>query len=75
MTAVLRNGGGYYPAAVYVAEARRIGIPVQPPDINRSGIDDSFRDDVINLGINRIRDITTATLDQIERHQPFYSLD
>jgi DNA polymerase III subunit alpha len=75
MTAVLRNGGGYYPAAVYVAEARRIGVPVRPPDINRSKIDDSLRDGAIRLGISRVRDLTFETLGRIEKYQPFASLD
>ncbi len=34
--AVLANGGGFYHPFAYVAEARRAGLTVQPPDVNAS---------------------------------------
>jgi DNA-directed DNA polymerase III PolC len=37
MAAVLANGGGFYPAFSYVEEARRMGLDVRLPDVNRSG--------------------------------------
>ena len=36
MAAVLSNGGGFYHAFAYVAEAMRMGLTVLPPDINAS---------------------------------------
>ncbi|MFN2382842.1 MAG: DNA polymerase III subunit alpha [Gemmatimonadota bacterium] len=36
MAAVLANGGGFYPAFAYVEEARRLGLAIRLPDINRS---------------------------------------
>ena len=30
--------GGYYPLAVYIEEAKRCGVAVLPPDVNRSGL-------------------------------------
>ncbi len=39
MAAVLSNGGGFYGAAAYVQECRRLGLRVLPPDINESGIE------------------------------------
>ncbi|MFA5513965.1 MAG: PHP domain-containing protein [Sphaerochaetaceae bacterium] len=36
MAAVLSNGGGYYPAAAYIGEARRLAIELYGPDINLS---------------------------------------
>lgn len=73
MTAVLRNGGGYYPPAVYVAEARRLGISVLPPDVNLSEANDSLQNNRLYLGIERIKDIAQSTLEQIEKHRPFHS--
>ncbi len=75
MAAVLRNGGGYYPSAVYVAEARRLGITVMPPDANISENSDSLHDGRIYLGIGRVKEISQATLDQIAAARPFSSLD
>ena len=36
MAAVLDNGGGYYSRAVYLEEARRLGLGILLPDVNRS---------------------------------------
>lgn len=74
ITAVLRNGGGYYPSAVYVAEARRLGITVLPPDLNISEKYDSLHSHQIYLGLNRVRDITYEVLNQAEQNRPFSSL-
>ncbi len=38
MAAVLANGGGFYHPFAYVAEARRMGITILPPDVNASDI-------------------------------------
>jgi DNA-directed DNA polymerase III PolC len=38
MAAVLSNIGGYYHRAVYLEEARRLGIPILLPDVNRSDV-------------------------------------
>jgi len=74
MTAVLQNGGGYYPSAVYVAEARRLGIKVLPPDINISKPIDSLQNNHIYLGIDRIKDISRNTIEQIQNNRPFNSM-
>lgn len=37
MAAILEHDPGMYPARLMVAEARRMGIPVLPVDVNRSG--------------------------------------
>lgn len=36
MAAVLSNGGGYYRPQAYISEARRMGLEVVGPDVNRS---------------------------------------
>jgi len=74
MTAVLQNGGGYYPSAVYVAEARRRGCTIMPPDINLSEPEDSLKNGRIYLGIDRVRDLKYSTREQIIKHRPFKSL-
>ncbi|UCD17414.1 MAG: DNA polymerase III subunit alpha [Candidatus Zixiibacteriota bacterium] len=74
MKAVLRNGGGYYPPAVYVAEARRIKVEVRPPDIRLCERFDSLHCNKLYLGLTRVRDITGKTLAQIENARPFHSL-
>ncbi len=73
MTAVLRNGGGYYPSAVYAAEARRLGIEISAPRINISHNSDMARNGTIYLGIARIKEISGDVVAQIERERPFVS--
>jgi DNA-directed DNA polymerase III PolC len=36
IAAVLSNGGGFYRPFAYVAEARRMGVTILPPDVNAS---------------------------------------
>ena len=74
MAAVLRNGGGYYPPAIYVAEARRLGIKIMPPDVNLSESADALRGNGIYIGMARVRDVSANTLEQIEKYRPFRSL-
>jgi DNA-directed DNA polymerase III PolC len=74
MTAVLRNGGGYYSSSVYIAEARRLGIKVKPPDVNLSEHRDKLIHKRIYLGMERIRVIADKTIRQIENGRPFSDL-
>lgn len=75
MAAVLRNGGGYYPSAIYVAEARRLGITVVPPDLNISEETDSLQHGRIYLGMNRVKEISQKIPEQIAEARPFSSMD
>lgn len=36
-TAMINNGGGFYHADAYLSDARRFGVSILPPDLNRSG--------------------------------------
>jgi DNA-directed DNA polymerase III PolC len=36
MAAVISNQGGYYSTFAYVSEAKRLGLEILPPDVNRS---------------------------------------
>ncbi len=36
MAAVISNQGGFYSPFAYVSEARRMGLTIAPPDVNRS---------------------------------------
>lgn len=96
--ALINNGGGFYHADAYLSDARRFGIPVLPPDLNRSGRgftvepapatpvagpdkpDSSPRPGRpgIRVGLERVRDLTAATLERIlgerEARGPYRSL-
>ncbi len=63
--AVLANRGGYYSQATYVAEARRAGIQVLLPDVNRSDREHWGAENSIQLGLNSIGTLSDKTLERI----------
>ncbi len=79
MAAVLGFGGGYYSQRVYLMEARRLGLNVNPPHINHSnhhfrviypkGIPQLY------MGLNQVRDLTQRTIQAILEKRPFNSLE
>ena len=80
MAAVLANGGGYYSQRVYLSEARRLGLTVRPPHVNRSGR--HFRvaplptgGKGLYMGLDQLRDLTGRTIERIVRFQPYDSLE
>jgi DNA-directed DNA polymerase III PolC len=78
MAAVLANWGGYYRQNVYLTEARRLGLTIQPPLVNHAGAEFSLRyiDGVESLvvGLNQVRELTSQTVSRIQRMRPFGSL-
>ncbi len=70
LCARLANWGGYYNQAVYVAEARRLGIRVRPPHINHSvshfALEASEvkgkRQSVLWMGLGQVRDLRAGTV-------------
>jgi DNA polymerase III alpha subunit len=65
MTAVINAGGGYYPLSEYIEEAKRRGIRILGPDINRSGhlFDVEGRD--IRVGLSSIKGLAAKTIEKI----------
>lgn len=56
----------YYPLRTVVSEARRRGIKVLGPDINRSSTDDRANHSTIRAGLKHVNGIKKRTLDAIE---------
>ncbi len=77
MTSVLSNEAGFYHHSVYIEEAKRSGVRVFLPDINRSGADYSVVSGAIYIGLSRIKGIRRKTIDSIisaRAEFPFTSL-
>ncbi|MGI6458551.1 MAG: DNA polymerase III subunit alpha [Candidatus Hydrogenedentales bacterium] len=77
MACVLSNRGGFYHPAVYVEEARRLGIEVRPPDINKSRFEYAAEDRAIRMGFVEVRQLAQKTVDAIlagRAKRPFESL-
>jgi DNA-directed DNA polymerase III PolC len=79
MAAVLANWGGYYSQRVYLSEARRMGLPVRPPQVNDAGRNFSVREaagqPTLFMGLDQVKDLTRRTIERILRCRPFASLE
>ncbi|MDD5067203.1 MAG: DNA polymerase III subunit alpha [bacterium] len=77
LSAVISNRGGFYSAFVYVEEARRMGLRILPPDVNRSGYDFIPGPGAIRPGLSFIKGFPSGKIRTIlaEREQaPFSGL-
>ena len=79
MASVLANGGGYYPAFAYVEEARRMGLEIRLPDINKSGATwKAEGESAIRCGLGQVAEVEAATVERVlaerKAHGPFVSL-
>lgn len=64
--------------AFYLQEAKEMGIPIEPPDINRSHVDFSVHDGTILFGLQGIKNVGLAAIETIivkrEQKGPFLDL-
>lgn len=78
MAATIDNGGGFYSPAVYVEEARRLGLRILPPDVNLGEKGFTAGQDWLRAGLDRVKHLSDASLQAIlsERSaRPFQSLE
>ncbi len=79
IAAVLSNGGGFYRSFAYVAEARRMGVSILPPDVNASAWRCLGREHELRVGFQFVKGLSTdgaqALLDTRDRGGPFDSLE
>lgn len=65
-------------ASIYIAEARRLGIAVLPPDVNESCADFTDLQQTIRVGLGAVKNVGSAAVDSILRDRgevgPFRSL-
>ena len=77
IAAVLVNDAGFYHPSVYIEEAKRLGVPVALPDINKSEPDFHVSGGTLRFGLGRIKGITCATVESLVAARekfPFISL-
>jgi DNA-directed DNA polymerase III PolC len=65
LTAVLNAGGGYYGLAEYIEEAKRCGIRILGPDVQRSDYSFEVEDPHIRVGLLSIKNLAVRTADKI----------
>ena len=74
IVALLNNPGSYYPQFAYVEEARRLGLLILPPDVNRSGENFSLEGNAIRVGLGSILNFSRQSITRIleaQRERPF----
>lgn len=64
-TAVLNAGGGYYGLAEYIEEAKRRGLKILGPDVNRSRYQFEVEKKNIRVGLISIKGLALKTADKI----------
>lgn len=65
--AVIENRGGYYRSDTYINHARRNGINIMRPGINRAIYTRAIDDDNISLGWNFIKGLSRDAIDNIRK--------
>lgn len=79
----LMDRGGFHHPAIYIAEARRLGIPVRPPHVNVSKRKVTLRYEqagrtnpspVLRLGLGHVRNLRRKSIGRIVAERPFANL-
>jgi error-prone DNA polymerase len=65
MAAVLSNGGGFYHAFAYVAEAMRMGLTVLPPDVNASDFRCIGKGQELRIGLQFVKGLSADAVERI----------
>jgi len=65
MAAVISNQGGYYSTMAYVSEAKRLGLTILHPDVNRSREDWSGAQGTVRVGLQAVHGVSQRTTGRI----------
>jgi DNA polymerase-3 subunit alpha/error-prone DNA polymerase len=65
MAAVISNQGGYYSTSAYVSEARRLGLVILPPDVERSAIRWRGQAGELRVGLMAVKNLGRRTRENI----------
>ncbi|MDH5383114.1 MAG: DNA polymerase III subunit alpha [Candidatus Aminicenantes bacterium] len=78
LASVLNAGGGYYDLVEYVEEAKRKGIKIFGPDVNRSVYQFEVEEESIRVGLLSIKGLALKTAEKIieeRRYGPYLSIE
>ncbi|NIM19830.1 MAG: DNA polymerase III subunit alpha [Candidatus Latescibacteria bacterium] len=65
MAAVLSNQGGYYSTMEYVEEARRMGLVILPPCVNKSDVAYTGKGRELRVGLMQVKGLRREVMEQI----------
>jgi DNA polymerase-3 subunit alpha/error-prone DNA polymerase len=77
MAAVITNQGGFYSTFAYVSEARRMGIKILPPDVNKSDIRWKGAAGAMQAGLSAVKNIRAETCKRIvegRKEKPYHDI-
>ena len=78
MASVLNNRGGYYSAAVYIQESKRMGIKLLLPGVNKSNYEYAGEKRSIRIGLMAVKNLSRNAIDVItkkrDEHGKYVSL-
>ena len=77
IAAVISNQGGFYGTFAYVSEARRMGLTILPPNINRSEVRWTGEGNAIRTGLLSIKGLSAEIQARIvteRRHDRYHSM-
>ncbi|MFH1277314.1 MAG: DNA polymerase III subunit alpha [Candidatus Eisenbacteria bacterium] len=74
VVALLNNHQGMYPTRVHLEEARRRGIEVKLPSVNRSEEEFSLDGGGVRVGLSFVRNLSAPVRERIHAGRPFRSL-
>jgi DNA-directed DNA polymerase III PolC len=69
MGAVMNNKGGFYTTLAYMSEARRMGLKINPPDINESRYEFFGQRDSVCIGFMQIKSLSRKCVMSIIRER------
>ncbi len=69
IVSVINNGGGFYMCQTYLNEAKRMGIKVLAPDINKSNYRYSLEGSSMRIGFCQLKELSTSFIDLIIRER------
>ncbi len=65
MASVLSNGGGYYSAAVYIQECRRMGLKLLLPSVNKSVYEYRGYGTAVRIGLMAVKNLSRKSIKKI----------
>ena len=72
LASVLNNRGGFYSSAVYIQEAKRLGIKIFLPCVNESGNEYRGKNKEIRIGLMAIKHLSYSSIDVISEQKKKY---
>ncbi|MGA6927494.1 MAG: DNA polymerase III subunit alpha, partial [Desulfosarcina sp.] len=70
MAGVITNQGGFYSTFAYVSEARRMGLTIDPPDVNASAIGWTGKQKRLRVGLMAVGGVSRPTMHKIVTGRP-----